>query len=111
MAGGLSATEGALKAGASTMSSCRVALSDELQALKGKLADLPSAWTGEGATAFASCVENWLAGAAKTINVLDKFESDLLASDRSYATTDDEQKAAMDKLASLLGSVPKSVAC
>ena len=95
MASGIRAAEGALKAGADTMRTYRESLTDELAAIKDKLAGLPSTWTGDGAKEFGDCVEDWFAGTAKTINVLSKFESDLQGSDRSYGATDEAQKATM----------------
>lgn len=59
MASEVSAADGALKAGATTVGQSREALKRELSALEGELSGIGSAWQGQGAVAFTTLMNRY----------------------------------------------------
>lgn len=103
MAENVRVAEGAIQRGADIVSSSRVELRRELDALQGRLASLPSRWKGLGSVAFTSLMERWQGDATRIIAALDEFEAQLLGSQKSYDESDEAAQASMNTLTARLG--------
>ena len=78
-------------------------LDSQLNGLRGKLASIGSQWQGAGAGAFTTTMQRWDEQAKKITSALDTFEAELLASEKTYNTTDESQMQNYNNLQSRLG--------
>jgi WXG100 family type VII secretion target len=100
---GLSKTDDVLVAAAADVSRTRADLGGDLTALRSRLEQLSGQWEGQGERAFRGAIETWQHSADQVIGALDTFESQLRASEGTYAETDDGVAAALNRYAGILG--------
>lgn len=100
---GLSKTDDVLVAAAADVARTRADLTGDLSGLRTRLEQLSGQWEGQGERAFRGAIEAWQRSADQVIGALDGFESQLRATEGTYAETDGGVAAALNRNAGLLG--------
>ncbi len=102
MAGHVSAAEGALLRGADTVANTRTELTGQLDTIRGQIESTRSSWTGAGALAFTTLMENWNETSNRMVRVLDDFEQSLRGSETRHQATEEAQQQMYSQLSARL---------
>lgn len=103
MAGEISKQDQALVRGAKMVSSARSDLTSELAGLRGQLSGIGTSWKGGGSVAFQGVMTRWDENSKKIISALEQFEANLVSSENTYDTNDQDQASTFGRLSGRLG--------
>jgi WXG100 family type VII secretion target len=99
----LKAEAGALASARRASGSAREDLLGQAQALYGSVSGQEGGWRGQGGSAFFALQENWFLKQKRVINILERFEAALRATDQDNVATDSAQRSRAARLNDRLG--------
>jgi WXG100 family type VII secretion target len=91
MAVQVSKQEESLTRAARVVSTAQDDFTAELARLRDQLSGVGASWIGSGADAFVAVMAGWDTQTLRLVTALETFEERLVATERAYDATDDEQ--------------------
>lgn len=98
-----SAASGVIDASAKIVNEARGDLRKQIQQLNGKMGEVKKAWQGQGAASFDGVQNAWTKNAQDVIDVLDIFEQNLKANEKTYQAKEADAAQLLSKYTSQLG--------
>ena len=102
MAGQTSVNRGAMQRAAQQLDSAFSTVTGLRTTLAGHKSELLGGWAGEAASAFSNVFEAFDGDMAKVLAAMDALHEKLVATHATYVTTEAEQSATVNKIASML---------
>ncbi|MFG6492934.1 WXG100 family type VII secretion target [Microbacterium sp. P03] len=100
----ISATEGALRRGAEAVIGAHGDITASLGRVRTQLEELSAAWEGDAATSYAHMLTTWREDAGRLNRILVHLEDALRGTERDQAATEDEHRATIGGLGSMMGA-------
>lgn len=95
-----------LSRAATMVAQCKTDMDGISGQMMGHVEALRAQWGGTGSNAFVNLGNAWNEKQRRIVSALNEFEQNLLTTERTNTTTDDEQQSAMSNLQNTLGALP-----
>lgn len=96
--------EGALQKGAATVNDAHANLLGQITTLRGQMEAIGASWEGAAKVAFDQLMVQWNDDTTKVVKVLERFEQDLLGTQKDFSSTDEQGSSRMRSVAGRLGT-------